>query len=355
MDVALVDLDYDNDLDAIVAKWAPDANEIWLNDGSGNFTLDGEMLDTAATYAVAIGDLDGDNDGDLFFANFGPNSVWLRGGLGIPSAWFDVTARQNDAGHMVYPWAQADDATLPIWLTFGPAGPVNVLARLESGSGVMTETVPFAAGQQSGDLTVGNPQPVLSETLTMTLNVVPGSARSLRDLHNPLHLTFINTGAGDSVCSLCFVDWLLKLLGFDTSFWQLHHLQLTDLRQSDSWNYYHSLFRDNGSEMTTIIATHPPVLWATFDALETWTPTIATADAGGGSTITVTQGMVDEAVAALTGIRDNASPALADHLQGELDALDVAGMAGLTIDEVMARVEERIQGRVYLPIVAKAE
>lgn len=355
MDVALVDLDYDNDLDAIVAKWTPNPDEIWLNDGSGNFTLATETLDTAATYAVAVGDFDGDFDDDLFFGNFGANGVWFRGGFGIPSAWFDVDARQNDAGDMVYPWAQVGPATLPIWLTFGPAGPVDVQARIEAANSVITQTIPFNAGQQTGTMTVANPQPVLSEAMTITLDAEPGTVGPSRRLHNPLHLTFVNAGAGDTICSLCFVDWLLKLLGFDTSFWMLHHLQLNDLRQSDSWNYYHALFNNNTSEVTTMMATQPTVLWTTFDALETWTPAIATADAGGGGTITVTQGMADEAVAALTSIRDHASPSLAARIQLELDVLDVTGMAGLTMDEVMARVEERIQGQVYLPIVAKAE
>jgi hypothetical protein len=83
--VELADLDGDGDLDAFVANgvrhWGnvvDQANEIWLNDGSGVFTL-GQELGDAASYRVALGDVDGDGDLDAFIGNIGQdNQIWIN-------------------------------------------------------------------------------------------------------------------------------------------------------------------------------------------------------------------------------------------------------------------------------------
>lgn len=45
-----------------------EANELWLNDGSGTFTAanGGPTQGSAHTFSVAVADFDGDGDGDLF-------------------------------------------------------------------------------------------------------------------------------------------------------------------------------------------------------------------------------------------------------------------------------------------------
>jgi hypothetical protein len=82
--VGLGDLDGDGDLDAVVGNGAtlgtviPEPNAIWLNDGSGVFTLAQELGD-AATTSVALGDIDNDGDLDALFANLGHhNEVWFN-------------------------------------------------------------------------------------------------------------------------------------------------------------------------------------------------------------------------------------------------------------------------------------
>lgn len=85
--VALGDVDYDGDLDAFTAnvlfETAPsNANKVWLNNGSGQFTDSGQSLGSADSYAVALGDLDGDKDLDAFVANDGENTVWVNDGEG---------------------------------------------------------------------------------------------------------------------------------------------------------------------------------------------------------------------------------------------------------------------------------
>lgn len=85
MDVALGDVDGDDDLDAYVGNrtsYGIGPNEIWLNDGSGIFTDSGQSLGISNnTYAVALGDIDGDGDLDAFDGNWnGPNKVWTNNG-----------------------------------------------------------------------------------------------------------------------------------------------------------------------------------------------------------------------------------------------------------------------------------
>jgi uncharacterized repeat protein (TIGR01451 family) len=90
--VALGDVDGDGDLDAFIGNGAgsyEQPNQVWLNDGTGNFTDSGQRLGSSTTYDVALGDLDGDGDLDAFIANIGlgysgaPNEIWLNDGVGV--------------------------------------------------------------------------------------------------------------------------------------------------------------------------------------------------------------------------------------------------------------------------------
>jgi hypothetical protein len=56
---------------------------LWLNDGAGNFTQDGQSL-SGFSQAVVLADFDADNDPDVMFGRFGPNEVW-RNGDSVPA------------------------------------------------------------------------------------------------------------------------------------------------------------------------------------------------------------------------------------------------------------------------------
>lgn len=83
--VATGDLDGDGDLDAVTGNWDV-PNEVWLNDGSGWFTDSGQRLGgNEPTEYVALGDLDSDGDLDIYVANgYGANydNVWINDGHG---------------------------------------------------------------------------------------------------------------------------------------------------------------------------------------------------------------------------------------------------------------------------------
>ena len=89
---ALADLDGDGDIDAFLAnsigfdnngplQGLP--NKVWLNDGAGNFTDNGQSLGNGTSLGVELADLDGDGDIDAFVVNFlDSGKVWLNDGAG---------------------------------------------------------------------------------------------------------------------------------------------------------------------------------------------------------------------------------------------------------------------------------
>jgi hypothetical protein len=84
--VALGDLDGDGDLDAFVANGYSTislANKVWVNNGSGVFSDSGQSLGGGRSLDVALGDLDGDDDLDALIGNGGgPGFAWLNNGSG---------------------------------------------------------------------------------------------------------------------------------------------------------------------------------------------------------------------------------------------------------------------------------
>ncbi|QDU56648.1 FG-GAP repeat protein [Aeoliella mucimassa] len=76
------DLDGDGDLDAYVARSNNQPNEIWLNDGLGNFVDSGQRLGSSNSRDATLADYDGDGDLDAFVANYGTNYLWTNNGSG---------------------------------------------------------------------------------------------------------------------------------------------------------------------------------------------------------------------------------------------------------------------------------
>jgi len=79
--VAIADLDNDGDLDYIAGNFNEN-NEIYLNNGTGHFTLFESSDESSSTRSVAIADLDLDGDPDYIAGNDGPNQIYLNNGTG---------------------------------------------------------------------------------------------------------------------------------------------------------------------------------------------------------------------------------------------------------------------------------
>jgi hypothetical protein len=104
--IALGDIDNDNDLDMFVVHEDLQSHEqgniILFNDGEGNFTDSGQLFDVKNSHGICLGDLDGDGDLDAYIANVGdwtaagpgpaPDDIWFNDGTGHTQA---VIALEN--------------------------------------------------------------------------------------------------------------------------------------------------------------------------------------------------------------------------------------------------------------------
>ncbi len=78
--VVLGDVNGDSFADAIVGnRWA---DEVWYNDRQGNFSDSGQRLGSGLTQTVYLADLDGDSDLDFFAVGKTSGRVWLNDGEG---------------------------------------------------------------------------------------------------------------------------------------------------------------------------------------------------------------------------------------------------------------------------------
>ena len=90
--VALADVDDDGDLDAYLVQGGSltgdegaAANQLYLNDGGGRFSLvadPGDAADRGYGMGVTAGDYDNDGDVDLYVTNWGPNVLLSNDGSG---------------------------------------------------------------------------------------------------------------------------------------------------------------------------------------------------------------------------------------------------------------------------------
>ncbi len=84
--VALGDLNGNGHLDAFVANFGVQPNQVWTNDGTGVFSTNGLAgLGLAYSADVALGDLNGNGYLDAFVVNGvnQPNQVWTNDGTGV--------------------------------------------------------------------------------------------------------------------------------------------------------------------------------------------------------------------------------------------------------------------------------
>jgi len=138
--VDLVDVDSDSDLDIIVsAFYSGSGCEIWLNDGIGNFTFSQDGIASSISMRkLGIGDLDNDGDPDIFAAAYSGSSsqVWFNDGNGT-----FINSNQNLPGSSCTQAALADldgDNDLDVYISRTNGTPNTVW--LNNGSGFFGDT-----------------------------------------------------------------------------------------------------------------------------------------------------------------------------------------------------------------------
>jgi len=230
-----------------------------------------------------------------------------------------------------------------------------VYADIDSASGSLSQTIPFAAGQQIAFLNLVNPMPDPNETFTLTLSVTTtGVLPGPGDQTDRLVLAFIDAGQGPSTCYLCYVEWLGRFLGFDPQFGAMHQVDIAETQALALNNYYAALHDLYAPEISNIVASNPTLLWSSLNTLDEWTPGVESLGNGTGDTITITQQMVDDGIGLLNGIKGQASQGLQVVIQHEQDALNLPSFVGLNMNQAwnQVMVTRNISG-TFLTVILK--
>jgi hypothetical protein len=76
-------------------------------------------------------------------------------------------------------------------------------------------------------------------------------------------------------------------------------------------------------------------------------------DEGEGANVILTGEMMGATQDWLNAMSDEAGPSLASVIDREMQILDLEGMAGMNMNQVMARVGDRVESQVYLPVTGR--
>ena len=139
--MALGDLDHDGDLDAFIGKASPfgsQPNEVWLNDGHGNFQDSGQRLNDVAK-DVNLADVDSDGDLDAVTGSLGsPSKVWFNNGAG---QFTDSGQRLPEWSYRVVLGDVDGDGDLDAWFGRGSDSPSFVdLLYINDGAGNFSDS-----------------------------------------------------------------------------------------------------------------------------------------------------------------------------------------------------------------------
>jgi hypothetical protein len=111
------------------------------------------------------------------------------------------------------------------------------------------------------------------------------------------------------------------------------------LQRSARGQRYIQLYEARSPALVRAIPLRPWVMFQIADALPAWLERLTALLTGQGSTVTITQPMVDEALAILAELEGAADTDTAAAIRTERDALDLPSYVGLTAEAALARFE----------------
>jgi hypothetical protein len=232
---------------------------------------------------------------------------------------------------------------------------MNVLVRIESPGDVTTQTIPYNVGEQVQILNLVNPQPDPDIEYTLSL-FVPILSELGGEPTDKLTFVWVEGSQGPTDCILCYLDWILRFLKFEPTFYELHHFELTEQQASAQWDFYTRLFDGYSPTLSSLVAENPSLAWMSHETLQQWTPAVGSLSDGTGDSFIISPDMVNNANDLIDELKETADPDLAAIIQREQDLIDVESMAGLTMDEAWDELLlRRPVEELFITIILKAE
>jgi hypothetical protein len=126
---------------------------------------------------------------------------------------------------------------------------------------------------------------------------------------------------------------------------------------SPQGQYYTRLYYLNSPELVQIVLAHPDLFLWSLSTLREWQPPLQSLVNGQGSSVTISQQMINDLNGVLNEFSQFGSPGLASTIQREQAALNLSTFVNLPMDQAWALAQARIVVRplpeVYLPLVAR--
>lgn len=146
--ITLVDIDQDTDLDAYVTD-QNGSDRLWINDGTGQYTLSPQILDPGVGSGSAFGLLNGDAFPDMFLSrHLSSNVVWLNDGTGTLVDSGQSLGGNVSRGNVALGYLDGDATLDAFALTNGGGNSVY----FNDGSGIFTDSLQALGTGQSVDV-----------------------------------------------------------------------------------------------------------------------------------------------------------------------------------------------------------